>query len=613
MSSSLTNNSPQSEQTDNAENDNGGITTPPMTRGRATAKIRDAHQAGRESHTKETTTIHVKETLTHNSGNSDRPHTSSLIKADQQQQVADTVINMTRGGGTGAEVEVTSSFSSPASRTVPAVCATPTMTTTKSLDSEFVSLKQSVHKVIATMERFEKLFLADKNVTTIAGTTADNSTHIKRESGAEENGPENQVQGQGTSNAPRHRGTFLRNNRGNARGGRRFFPRAPFRTRNPLNLKVLEPVGLEPIDCLGQLELKGATLRCLEHYGVTGNGDLEKNVLKPLIEGSDTIMQVRGQRLDEYAIYAVIDMLDGASIEGQVVILLTQRDKLSTKTFVSSLQKMIEITEVPVDVFPIQRMNDIWNHPSAKLAPARPSIVICAPELYPRLIQESFIRIKDVRILMVYEAEFVMRGSKIEEYITKPLHDLQECQVILACRVGTEEVAKAAEMLDFDDHRVIFSQDYVNLKSARHLYFKDDAVLLEGLLKRTVELSKEFLVVVVCHDQGETNRIREKVEKETEVLTIAKVAENAGLISGLLVTPQTVSSILHGRPHTATRLILNLSGQSLVPLMYFELLASYMDVGQPCTVISSIRAGQVLSHLEPLDLLEITTSSEHTL
>ena len=112
------------------------------------------------------------------------------------------------------------------------------------------------------------------------------------------------------------------------------------------------------------------------------------------------ILQIRGQKLDEYVIYAVIDMIDGASIEAQAIILVNQWEHQSTRTSVDSLQKQIKISETIVDVFAIQRKSDIETHSSASLLKTRPSVVICTAELYPQLIQENVIRIKDVRILI---------------------------------------------------------------------------------------------------------------------------------------------------------------------------------------------------------------------
>ena len=60
------------------------------------------------------------------------------------------------------------------------------------------------------------------------------------------------------------------------------------------------------------------------------------------------ILQIRGQKLDEYVIYAVIDMIDGASIEAQAIILVNQWEHQSTRTSVDSLQKQIKISETIV-------------------------------------------------------------------------------------------------------------------------------------------------------------------------------------------------------------------------------------------------------------------------
>ncbi|GJJ76668.1 hypothetical protein EMPS_09027 [Entomortierella parvispora] len=460
----------------------------------------------------------------------------------------------------------------------------------KSIASEFFAFKEGLRRLVLNVERFEKR-LVEENLISNVNAAAPHTE--KQDSG---------LQGQAQP-LRRHDPHFLRNAR-KSRAGRRGPP--PF-IRHQWDLVVFDSVPQEPLGPPNALELKDGTLKCLQANGATGTGYLETCILRPLVDGSDTILQVRGQRLAEYANYSIIDMVDGEAKETQIVILVNRWDNQSTRLMIESLQKFIEISEVRVDVHFVRILEDAAD---LKNTFDKPSVIITTPEIYPSLIDQQVIRIRDVCILLVYEAEYVFRNARTEGRIAATLDRLSICQVILACHVGTKEIEKASEAFDFDDRKAVFSLDHMNLTSANHFCFADES-LTESLLLRAIALSENHAVVVICRDVTETAHLKDTLEKKAKVLTVVSLAESSEAVRGLLVTPQISSRALQNKGHTSVRMILNLSGMSLNPDMYLEMLASYMDVGQNCDIITRIANDLTLKGLDPLGL-KFTEISSNT-
>ena len=208
-------------------------------------------------------------------------------------------------------------------------------------------------------------------------------------------------------------------------------------------------------------------------------------------------------------------MADGAANDTQIVVLVNRWDNQGTRTMVESLLKLIEISETRVDVHLIRSLSD---GAGLKNTFDKPSVFITTPELYPSLIDQQVIRIKNVGILLVYEAEYVLRTPSSEGRIATTLHQLSMCQVILACHVGTKEIVKASEAFDFDDGKAVFSLDHMNLTWARHFCFEDES-LTESLLSRAVALSEDHAVVIICCDATEAAHLKETLEKRAKVVS----------------------------------------------------------------------------------------------
>ncbi|KAF9576774.1 hypothetical protein EC968_003281 [Mortierella alpina] len=387
------------------------------------------------------------------------------------------------------------------------------------------------------------------------------------------------------------------------RGGRRFYPRSNFYPRKPnWVLKVPEPFGLEDVQALDEMDLQEATLKCLAADGVEEAGYIEKCALRKVISGCDTILQIRDGRLENYATYTFVDLLDHATPEVESVIVMNRLGALSSKAFLKAMQKHIEAAGLTLSQHIIPENVETDLEPLSKSTPNKPRLFICTPEMLERLHTKGVIRPKAVQAMILFEAEHVLKVPSHVQMIKTTLDVMKNCQVVLACHVATEDVLLSQEAFAFDEEKVIFSMDHANIHTARHSYYTDKAIT-SSLIDKAVDMSKKYTVVVICHGGVEVKKLKEQLLSLTRVCTVADLAATTEVNSGLLLRAHSENTTLHGKPHASTRMILNLSSTTLTAERYLELLAYNMDLGEPCEVVTKVGSRAALEEIEALGVV----------
>ncbi|KAG0379507.1 hypothetical protein BGX24_000105 [Mortierella sp. AD032] len=456
----------------------------------------------------------------------------------------------------------------------------------KTITEEFVEMKHNLMDVLQSMERLgialveaNQLSVQEASVESVK-RSIDDLLHTNRD--------------RPVKNLARTRGSKF--------GGRKF-PRT-YPPRKTWITKLIEPYNLKPVGSLGMVELKEATLKAMESDGLTlhNPGYIVKNIIGPIVNaGEDATLQLRGNKLQNFALYAIVDVLDSAAPEAQVVILVNRTTVKSSQLLVDSLKDHLAHAELNVDVHVVPDDRNIDLQPHAKSTPSKPCIFVSAPSTFGRLKEAGVIRPKDVHVLVVFEAEYVLLSSVSIETIKTALADFEVCQLILACQHGTMDVAKAEEQFNFTEDRIAFSEDYVHIHTADHKYFVGNAILGD-VLKHTVELGKTRTAVIVCHDGHEVMKLREQLKDEVELLVTSRAtdtkSEAGGVVGGILVTTISSGLVLEGIPHTPVRLILNLAGTTMTVDGYLRMMGAFMDIGEDCTILSKVGSPAALKELE---------------
>ncbi|KAG0277344.1 hypothetical protein BGZ95_006101 [Linnemannia exigua] len=389
--------------------------------------------------------------------------------------------------------------------------------------------------------------------------------------------------------------------KGSKFGGRKF-PRT-YPPRKTWSTKLIEPYNLKPVASLDMVGLKEATLKAMESDGLTllNPGYIAKSIIGPIVNGDDATLQLRGNKLQNFAFYAIVDVLDNASPEAQVVILVNRTTVKSSQLLVDSLKEHLDHAELNVDVHVVPDDRNVDLQPLTKSTPNKPCIFVSAPSTFARLKEAGVIRPKDVHVLVVFEAEYILLSNNNIEKIRTALADFEVCQIILACQHGTVDVAKAEEQFNFTEDRIAFSEDYVHIKSADHKYFVGNTILGD-ILKYAAGLGKTQTVVIVCHDGHEAMKLREQLKDNVELLVTSRAADAkiqvGGVVGGMLVTTISSGLVLEGTPHTPVRLILNLAGTTMTVDGYLRMMGAYMDISEDCVILSKVGSPAALKELE---------------
>lgn len=245
--------------------------------------------------------------------------------------------------------------------------------------------------------------------------------------------------------------------------------------------------------------------------------------------GEDATLQLRGNKLQNFVFYAIVDVLDGTPPETQIVILVNRVSVRSSQILTESLKTHLDHAELKVDLHVVPEDKTLDLAPLAKSTPNKPTVFVSSPSTFTRMKEAGVIRPKNVHILVVYEAEYVLQNNSNIETIKATLAAFDVCQVILACQHGTTDVIKAEEQFNFTDEKITFSEDYANLHLSHHKYFVGNSKTDE-YLKNVIELGKTQTVVVVCHDGQEAAKMREQLKGDVELVSCLTTIRLVGCV-----------------------------------------------------------------------------------
>ncbi|KAF9967413.1 hypothetical protein BGZ70_009660 [Mortierella alpina] len=391
----------------------------------------------------------------------------------------------------------------------------------QSIAAEFLALKHSTQELAEIFKRAstalteaEQKIEATAKLTENIGVFLAENEYLSKDDAIVEQFKETIQQHASPSKAQQSRQTA----KPAVRGGRRLYPKPYYFPRRPKwVLKVFEPFGLEDIQTLEEMDLQEATLKCLAADGVEDAGYIEKRVLRKIVSGSDSILQIRDKRLENYAAYAFVDILDHATPEMESVIVMNRLGAVSSRAFLKSMQKHIEAADLKLSQHIIPENVEADLEPLSKSTPNKPRLFICTPEMLERLFTKGVIRPKAVQTMILFEAEHVLKVPSHVQTIKNSLQTMGSCQVVLACHVATRDVLLAQDALAFDADKVIFSMDHANIHTARHFYYTDKS-MTSTLMAQAVEMSKKHTVVVLCHGGSEAEKFKEQLSSRTQVV-----------------------------------------------------------------------------------------------
>jgi len=478
-----------------------------------------------------------------------------------------------------------------------------------SIAAEFVALKHSTQELAKLLKRMgTALAEGEQKIETVTRLTANlgvflaENEYVSAEDATVEPFKKTNQQHAGSSKTQQSKQTAKP---ASGQGGQRPQPK-PYSNPHPRRpkwvLKVLEPFGLEDIQTLEDMDLHEATLKCLAADGVGDAGFIEKRALRKVISGCDAILQIRGKRLEDYAAYTFVDIMDHATPEVESVIVVNRLEATSSQSFLKSVDRHIETAGLHLSKYVIPEDVEIDLEPLSKSIPNKARLFICTPEMLERLRTKGVLRPKAVQTMILFEAEHVLKVPSHVRTINKTLKIMENCQVVFACHFATEDVILAQDALDFDSDKVIFSMDHANIHTARHCYYTDKS-MTTALMDQAVEMSKKHTVVVLCHGGSEAEKLKEQLSSRTQVYTVADLATTSGVEGGLVLRANNEFNMLHDKPHASARMILNLSLAPLTAWSYLEMLAFNMALGEPCEVVSKVGSRAALEEVEALGVV----------
>ncbi|KAF9420710.1 hypothetical protein BGZ94_009048 [Podila epigama] len=377
--------------------------------------------------------------------------------------------------------------------------------------------------------------------------------------------------------------------------------RRPFRffgVRKPSwTLRVLAHRNVERIMSLDTVDLREPTIRCL-HTEKVYDAPLTKCIINPLITGDDILLQLRGPKLLNYITYTLIDVVSDATPELQAVVVVNRLDAQSSKLLSSHLQRQFKQSETPAGIHVIPNDPYFDFGPLASAVPDKPRVFVSTPHMLPRLKEAKLLHDDYTHIMVVYEAEYVARTKDHIQTIKKFLETMKVCQAVLACQVMTEDVVKAGDELDFTSEAVVYSIDYENMTQASHYTFTEKATEL-AVLNYAIERSKECPVVILCFD-SEYQNLKGYLSSKTRMITaVASNAEQGILPNGVLLTTQVHNQLLQTKVRTGVRFILNMAKDPPLLERYLEMLSSYMDMYEPCQVVTRVSSPSSFDAFKP--------------
>lgn len=143
------------------------------------------------------------------------------------------------------------------------------------------------------------------------------------------------------------------------------------------------------------------------------------------------------------------------------------------------------------------------------------------PDMLPKLKDADLLHPDHTHVMIVFEAEYVMRNSRQIQSIKSVLEEMKVTQAVLAVKEVTEDVMNATESLDFKADAMMFSMDHEHMTNATHYYFSQHSMEVT-VLNRAAELSKEYPVVILGHDTADVTRLKEALGSKAQV--VSKIA-----------------------------------------------------------------------------------------
>ncbi len=233
--------------------------------------------------------------------------------------------------------------------------------------------------------------------------------------------------------------------------------------------------------------------------------------------GCDAILQIRDNRLENYAAYTFVDIMDHATPEVESLIVMNRFGAVSSKAFLRSVQKHIETANLKLSQHIIPENVEADLEPLSKSIPNKPRLFICTPEMLERLYTKGVIAPRAVQAMILFEAEHVLKVPSHRQMIKTTLNSMENCQVVLACHVATEDVLLSQDAFAFDTEKVVFSMDHTNINTARHCFYTDKS-MTATLMNKAVDMSKKHMAVVICHGGSEAKKFKEQLSTRTQVV-----------------------------------------------------------------------------------------------
>ncbi|KAG0328230.1 hypothetical protein BG004_002583 [Podila humilis] len=379
----------------------------------------------------------------------------------------------------------------------------------------------------------------------------------------------------------------------------------PFKFRGPRkwNTIVTPSQNLDPPPSVDTLDLASSTVSALQEDRVY-ELFLTRSVMEPLSTGEDALLQLRGSFLQDYVAYTLIDIIESADVKGQMVLVLNRIDVASSKQLLDCVMKKFQKYDIQAEIHIVPRVT-LDLGPLCDEVPTKTRLFVTTPEVLPRLKDLKLLNSHATYAMIIYEAEYITQNTPKMQQIKSVLDKSKTCQAVLAVHQVTKDVLIASDMLEFTNQSIVFSMDFENLKNAKH-YCLPELANDEQLIARAMELSNEMPVVLICHDGSACTNMRKRVA-ELPVTMITSTNDLGAVSKGIFLTPSVEASMLMGKAVKGVGLIVNLANRALDLERYLDMMATYMDVGQPCTVVFKMQADTNLGSLRAvgMDIEEI--------
>ncbi|KAG0268890.1 hypothetical protein DFQ27_005329 [Actinomortierella ambigua] len=374
-------------------------------------------------------------------------------------------------------------------------------------------------------------------------------------------------------------------------GFRKFGARGPSWTP-----KVIENKNVRAIQDFNDCKLSRQVLQLEFDY-------VDQMVLRPLVDGTDIVLQVRGQKLRDYVGFTLVDAMAEASPESYAVVLVNSLSSQSTRILTTTLTKFLRDAELSVD---IKRFSDDLAETvtaNSQREEGKPAVFICTADLFAQLAQEGVLSCSHHVLLVMYEAEYILgRWSVVLPKIQNGIKAAEPGQMVVAVMHGSTAVYDLPGKLNFRDDGVIYSADYDILHRVRHFFFEDDNVM-EMVLNRVVEIGDSNLAVVICSDQNAVQQVQDLIKERVKVYSPGDADISAGV---LLTTNHAPSTGFRDRLNGCVLIIVDLSGNGVIGERYVNMTSSYVAVGEDCDVVLKVGSADSIRSMESLLGITVT-------